>query len=123
MIRQRRYTIELLESRRLLSAPPLPTIGQGAWNVVTNFGAAGNGSADDTNAIQNALTAAKNFVGSNGLHGGIVTIPTGTYLCGPLNIYNNTELFILPGATLLMQPYGSSYFPPGQPTGSGTGKV
>jgi polygalacturonase len=117
------YGLDLLESRLVLSAPPLPTIGTGSWNVVTNFGAVGDGTTDNTAAIQNALNASKNSpLGST--HGGTVIIPAGpggasaTYLCGPLFIYSNTKLLIQPGVTLLMEPYGSTYFPTGVPSGS-----
>ncbi|WP_138752759.1 right-handed parallel beta-helix repeat-containing protein [Paenibacillus sinopodophylli] len=56
---------------------------------VTQFGAIGNGIADDTNAIQAALNAA--FTGS------IVYVPIGTYLI--------TQILQIPStATLLMNP-------------------
>jgi hypothetical protein len=38
-------------------------------------------------AIQNALNAAKKIVGTNRLHGGVVTVPEGTFLCWPLNVF------------------------------------
>ena len=62
---------------------PTPTVGAvndefvgpfASWlNVQTDFGATGNGTSDDTTAIQNAL----NYLQS---HGGTLYIPAGTYL-------------------------------------------
>jgi polygalacturonase len=123
LIKTARFSIDSLESRQLLSAPPLPTIGTGTWNVVTNFGAVGDGATDCTTAIQNALNASNNSP-SGATHGGTVTLPAGpggttaVYLCGPLNFFSNTKLLIQPGAILRMEPYGSSYFPVGVPSGS-----
>ena len=44
------------------------------YNVETGYGAAGNGSTDDTAAIQNAINAAA------AAGGGLVEVPSGTYL-------------------------------------------
>lgn len=53
---------------RLAHANPLPL----EWNVVTDFGATGDGTTDDTSAIQSALNATA--------AGGTVYFPQGTYL-------------------------------------------
>src|SRR5208282_4983078 len=47
---------------------------QGIFNVMA-YGAKGDGKADDSDAIQNAINAAQNFG-----NGGIVFLPTGSYL-------------------------------------------
>ncbi len=53
---------------------------------VREFGAAGNGSADDTTAIQSAINA----LGSGGARGGIVFLPSGVYrISSPLVISTN----------------------------------
>lgn len=54
------------------------------------YGAAGDGAADDTSALQDALNAA----------GGTLWIPAGTYLTGPLTISSALDVALDPGATL-----------------------
>lgn len=61
---------------------------------VKDFGAVGDGSAKDTQAIQKAADAAY----ANG--GGTVVIPDGNYLCGALFFRNGVNLDIRKGATL-----------------------
>jgi len=53
---------------------------------VKNFGAVGNGYAEDTNAIQNAIN-------SLGSEGGVVYFPQGIYLTDTLYIPSNVTLF------------------------------
>ncbi len=81
-----RLRFETLESRRLLAALPfddsaLAPPGLAATCALPNlpvynvkdFGAKGNGAADDTTAIRNALAAAE------AAGGGIIYLPAGTY--------------------------------------------
>ena len=82
------------------AAVPLPTIGSGAFNVTT-YGAVGDGKTDSTTAIQSALTAA----GAAG--GGTVTVPSGTFLSGPIVISSGTRLELASGAVLKMLPMAS----------------
>jgi polygalacturonase len=82
------------------AAVPLPTIGPGTFNVTT-YGAVGDGKTDNTTAIQAALTAA----GAAG--GGTVTIPSGTFLSGPIVISSSTRLDLASGAVLKMLPMAS----------------
>jgi polygalacturonase len=82
------------------AAVPLPTIGAGAFNVTT-YGAVGDGKTDNTTAIQAALTAAAN------VGGGTVTIPSGTFLSGPIVIGSGTRLDLASGAVLQMLPMAS----------------
>ncbi|NQT21272.1 MAG: hypothetical protein HQ592_16310, partial [Planctomycetes bacterium] len=49
------------------------------------FGAKGDGQADDTGAIQRALDAA-------GEAKGAVIVPPGTYCCSTLHLHSHTEL-------------------------------
>ncbi len=79
---------------------PLPVIGAGTFDVLT-YGAIGDGKTDDTTAIQAALTAA----GTAG--GGIVSVPAGTFLSGPIVVGNATELNLASGAILEMLPMAS----------------
>jgi polygalacturonase len=108
--------VESVETRRLFSAPPLPVIPAATFNV-TSYGAVGNGTTDNTAAIQAALNAA------NAAGGGTVTIPAGTFLSGPITLYSKINLNLASGAVLKAEPYGSSYYPVGQPTVSGTTKT
>ena len=58
----------------------------GTFNVITQGGATGNGTTNDTVAIQNTLDAA-NAAGKD------VYFPAGTYIVGNLLIPDNTSLF------------------------------
>lgn len=60
---------------------------------IKDFGAVGDDNTINTEAIQEALDSA-------GISGGTVIIPKGTYLCGPLSMYGNTNLHIEEGAVL-----------------------
>jgi polygalacturonase len=79
---------------------PLPTIPSATFDVKT-YGATGDGSTDDTKALQAALTAAANA------GGGTVTVPKGTFLSGPLTLSSSTRLDLADDATLKMLPKAS----------------
>jgi polygalacturonase len=81
--------------------PALPNIPAYTTNVTqTPYNAQGDGTNDDTTAIQTAI----NDVASRG--GGTVEIPgPGVYLSGPLTLQNKINLQIDGGATLRMKPY------------------
>lgn len=76
---------------------PLPVLGTQTFSVTT-YGAKGDGTTDDTAAIQAALDAA----GSAG--GGTVTVPAGTFLSGPLVMRSATGLDLAAGSVLEMLP-------------------
>jgi polygalacturonase len=61
---------------------------------VKNYGAKGDGSNNDTSAINSAITAA------NTAGGGIVEFPSGTYSSGSIHLKNNVTLQIDSGATI-----------------------
>lgn len=62
---------------------------------VADYGAKGNGTADDTTAIQSALTALSST-------GGIIFFPKGTYkITASVVFYSNQTLWFENGATLL----------------------
>jgi polygalacturonase len=94
--------VGLLSAVMASGNPTLPTIPPGVFNV-TSYGALGNGSADNTAAISNAIAAASSA------GGGTVEIPaaSGAYLCGPLILKNSINLQVDSGATLKMLPYGT----------------
>ncbi len=77
--------------------PSLPTIPDKTFNV-KDYGAVGDNVTDNTKAIQDAINAAGNA------GGGKVIIPSGEYLCGPLNFTNNLNLHIDSAAILRMLP-------------------
>ena len=67
-------------------------------NNVKNFGAVGNGVADDTAAVQAAIDV-----------GGMVCFPPGTYRCGTLYLKSNGGLHLEAGAVLLASPDKEDY--------------
>ncbi|ASU83593.1 hypothetical protein CDO52_13030 [Nocardiopsis gilva YIM 90087] len=75
------------------------------WHVVTDaaYGATGDGSTDDTAAIQAALDQ----VQTDG--GGTVYVPGGTYSIqtGPLRIYGSTHLWLAPDAVIRRDASGT----------------
>ena len=77
--------------------PDLPKIPARTFNV-HDTGARGDGAADDTTALQSAIDAARKA------GGGVVEIPAGVYLSGPLQLANNLNLHLASGATLMMLP-------------------
>lgn len=76
---------------------PAPAIPDKTFDV-KKCGAAGDGIADDTAAIQKAIKDA----GAAG--GGKVVLPAGTYLSGPITLVSNLEFHLDEGATLKALP-------------------
>jgi Pectate lyase superfamily protein len=76
---------------------PVIDAGSQVYNVKVS-GATGNGTTDDTAAINTALS----FIGSTE-GGGIVYVPPGTYLISaPLVMYSDTTLLVNPAATIIL---------------------
>ncbi|RKN83832.1 right-handed parallel beta-helix repeat-containing protein [Paenibacillus ginsengarvi] len=73
---------KLVPASRVAHANPLPL----EWNVVTDFGAVGDGTTDDTTAIQSALNATA--------AGGTVYFPLGTYLISSQLTVSNKEIHL-----------------------------
>ncbi|WP_164716584.1 glycosyl hydrolase family 28-related protein [Paenibacillus whitsoniae] len=69
------------------------TTGAGDYSV-KDYGAKGDGSSDDTSAINSAITAA------NAAGGGKVVFPSGTYLSRSIHLKSNVQLYINTGATI-----------------------
>ncbi|MBQ9336826.1 MAG: right-handed parallel beta-helix repeat-containing protein [Lentisphaeria bacterium] len=67
-------------------------------NNVKDYGAVGDGLANDTAAVQWAIDA-----------GGMVYFPAGTYLCGTLYLKSNGGLHLGAGAVLLASPRREDY--------------
>jgi polygalacturonase len=95
--RAARPVVEELERRYLLNAPPLPNI-TGSTILITSapYDAVGDGTTDNTAAIQAAINAAS-LAG-----GGTVEVPAaaGAFECGVINMANNVNLQIDSGAEL-----------------------
>jgi polygalacturonase len=82
---------------RCADAPviPAPNIPQKTFRV-TDYGARGDGATLDTAALQKAIEACANG------GGGIVDVPAGRYLTGPLTLGSRMDLRLDKGATLLL---------------------
>ncbi|HVM62202.1 MAG TPA: glycosyl hydrolase family 28 protein [Verrucomicrobiae bacterium] len=77
--------------------PPLPVIPDAAFNI-TNYNAIGDGATANTTAIQAAIDAA------SAKGGGIVEVPSGVFLSGPIHLANGINLRLERGAVLRMLP-------------------
>lgn len=88
--------------------PDLPVIPDKKFSV-RDFGAKGDGAADDTKALQAAIDAASKA------GGGMVEVPAGNYVSGPLHLASKLNLHLDTGATLTMLPLGQ------YPGGTGRG--
>ena len=97
----------VLSARPAWASPPLPIINTNNIVVITNatYGAVGDGVADNTMAISNAITKAASGGTTNGLVGGTVEIPPGIFLSGPLLLKSSVNLQIDSGAILRMLPF------------------
>src|SRR5579864_6244220 len=70
---------------RAAVSPALPVIPETVFSI-TNYGAIGDGVATNTVAIQAAIDAA------SAKGGGIVEVPRGTYLSGPIRLDSKIKL-------------------------------
>jgi polygalacturonase len=77
--------------------PTLPTIPNEIFNA-TNYGAVGDGMTTNTMAIQAAIDAASD------MGGGMVELPAGVFLSGPIHLANQINFHLDKGATLRMLP-------------------
>ncbi len=77
--------------------PDQPVIPNHLFNV-KDHGAVGDGVATNTTVIQATINAA------SAAGGGLVEIPAGIYLCGPLQLASQINLRVDQGATLRMLP-------------------
>lgn len=81
-----------------VALPSIPTITDANTMSIVSYGATEE-SADNTAAIQAALNAVPD-------EGGMVVIPAGTWLCGPIKLKARTVLHLKAGATLKLLPFG-----------------
>ncbi|MDX8033059.1 glycosyl hydrolase family 28 protein [Lentzea sp. BCCO 10_0856] len=90
----------------LLATTVLAEPAQAAVHNVKDYGAVGNGSANDTAAINRAITAA------NSAGGGTVRFPSGTYRSpNSIHLKSNVTIQLDSGATI-MGASGTGYDPP-----------
>ena len=90
----------------LLAIAMLAEPAQAAVHNVKDYGAVGNGSANDTAAINRAITAA------NAAGGGTVQFPSGTYRSpNSIHMKSNVTIQLDSGATI-MGASGTGYDPP-----------
>lgn len=80
--------------------PELPNITSTNTFNITSYGAS-TSSLDNTAAIQAALNAVPST-------GGMVVIPAGTWLCGPITVKSKTIVHISKDATLKLLPFGGT---------------
>ena len=88
------------------AVPTLPSINTGNIHNITNppYNAISGGVITNTTAIQSAINAAAAGPATNGLSGGTVEIPIGTFLSGALTLKSKVNLQIDTNATLLFLP-------------------
>lgn len=82
------------------SSVALPEIPDRQFNV-RDYGAVGDGTKDDADAIQDTIKAA------SAAKGGSVVIPSGTFLSSPITMADNINLHLEEGAVLRMLPVDS----------------
>jgi polygalacturonase len=73
---------------------------------VTAFGAAGDGSTDDTAAFRRAVQVC------HARGGGHVTVPPGDYATGPIHLLSNVDLHLERGSTIRFDTDPAAYLPP-----------
>ena len=87
----------IIKAQSAYIAPALPSLSDKSFNI-KDYGAVGDSVTDNTKAIREAINNAINA------GGGMVIIPAGVYLCGPVSFANNLNLHIDSGAILRMLP-------------------
>jgi len=105
----------MLGARIVLAASGLAVVarsGAAAGNPglfdVRSFGARGDGFANDTTAINDAIKAAADA------GGGIVEFTAGSYVSGSIHLRSSVGLRLGPGATIVASSEAQSYDPPEQ---------
>ncbi|GAB3533789.1 exopolygalacturonase PelB [Pontibacter brevis] len=81
-----------------------PTFPERDFNI-TDYGARGDGKADNSTAIKEAIEACSKA------GGGRVVVPAGKYLSGPIYLESNVNLHLEKGATILFSTNPKDYLP------------
>jgi polygalacturonase len=87
------------------AGPPRPSIPHQKFNI-KDFGAVGDGTTMNTAAIQATIDTC------NGSGGGMVIIPKGRFLTGPLLLCSNFNLHLDDGATIVMSDKPTDFLHP-----------
>ena len=89
--------------------------GPGRIFDVTRFGARGDGTTIDSDAINRAIAAAA-AAGRDGGPGGTVYFPAGTYASYSIRLQSHVALYLAQGATILAAtPAGGRGYDPAEP--------
>jgi len=75
------------------------------WYDVTDHGAVGDGTTDDTAAFRAAIAAC------HAAGGGHVTVPQGSFLTGPIHLLSNVDLHVTENARIVFSQNPSDYLP------------
>ncbi len=86
----------------IVAETTVPTFPSKTFNV-TDYGAKGNGSTDNTTAFQKAIAAC------NAAGGGQVVVPSGTFVTGAIQLLSNVNLHLNSGATIMFSSDVSKY--------------
>jgi polygalacturonase len=90
------------EAQAIVAATALPSFPDANFTV-TDYGAKGDGKADNTAAFKKAIEACA------AAGGGHVTVPSGTYVTGAVYLVSNVDLHLNSGATLKFSGDASKY--------------
>lgn len=71
--------------------------------VITDFGAVGDGTAHNTQAIQRAVDSCAHH------GGGRIVVPAGRFVTGSIRLFSNMEVCLEAGATLMGSPDNNDY--------------
>ena len=93
----------LVSFSALVAAPSLAAAGAPAAFDVAQYGAAGDGKALDSPAINKAIDAAA------AAGGGTVYFPAGTFLSGSIHLKSNVALYLEQGSTILATDDHAAY--------------
>jgi polygalacturonase len=85
-----------------------PTIPCNMFKI-TDYAAKGDGATKNTDAFKQAVAAAK------AAGGGVVDVPSGNWLTGPIHLDSNIELHLEAGAVVTFSPDFADYGPPATP--------
>ena len=88
----------------VLEQPQLPQIPDNTLSVKT-FGAVGDGKTDCTDAFRRAMDKLAE------MGGGVLLVPEGRYLTGPIRLKSRIDLHLDKGAVIVFTPDKRAYFP------------